>query len=185
MSEGLKYRSPEWVAEQLDIDKSTVYRFLKEGRLPALQLGKKWLISEPELRQFLQAEQAEQTTKRRVEDWVVKRLIADHWDLDDDLVVRLTSDVYNAAELAGRPLPDALGKEIILTNCPICKNKKEWGTAVIQYSYYISPEYSREQGWNVVSRCYRCETLALVALDDSIDYKEVDAKNDGQQNEEV
>ena len=30
----LDYRDPDWVAEQLGIDKNTVYKYLQEGNLP-------------------------------------------------------------------------------------------------------------------------------------------------------
>ncbi|MEX0782089.1 MAG: helix-turn-helix domain-containing protein [Dehalococcoidia bacterium] len=55
------------MAEQLGLDKNTVYRFLNEGRLPGLQLGKKWLIEERGLREFLRREQRLQTDRRRAE----------------------------------------------------------------------------------------------------------------------
>ncbi len=60
----LDFRDPEWVAETLNIDKNAVYRYLNEGRLPGLQLGRKWLISESSLHEFLKAEEKRQTTAR-------------------------------------------------------------------------------------------------------------------------
>ena len=65
MPETLDYRTPEWLAEQLDIDKNAVYRYLNEGTLPGLQLGRKWLISESTVLHFLKAEEERQTTERR------------------------------------------------------------------------------------------------------------------------
>ncbi len=61
----LDYRSPEWVADQLGIDKNTVYRYLQEGSLPGLQLGRKWLVSERRLSEFLERAEREQTERRR------------------------------------------------------------------------------------------------------------------------
>ena len=61
----LDYRSPEWVAEQLGIDKNTVYRYLQEGYLPGLQLGRKWLVSERRLAEFLERAERDQTERRR------------------------------------------------------------------------------------------------------------------------
>ncbi len=58
------YRDPEWVAKQLGIDKNAVYRYLDEGRLPGLRLGRKWLISESSLAEFLKREEREQTERR-------------------------------------------------------------------------------------------------------------------------
>jgi excisionase family DNA binding protein len=61
----LDYRDPEWVAEQLGIDKNTVYKYLQEGSLPGLQLGRKWLVSERRLAEFLERVEREQTERRR------------------------------------------------------------------------------------------------------------------------
>ena len=61
----LDYRDPEWVAEQLGIDKNTVYKYLQEGSLPGLQLGRKWLVSERRLADFLERVEREQTARRR------------------------------------------------------------------------------------------------------------------------
>jgi excisionase family DNA binding protein len=61
----LDYRDPEWVAEQLGIDKNTVYKYLQEGSLPGLQLGRKWLVSERRLAEFLERVEREQTDRRR------------------------------------------------------------------------------------------------------------------------
>jgi excisionase family DNA binding protein len=61
----LDYRDPEWVADQLGIDKNTVYKYLQDGSLPALQLGRKWLISERRLADFLERVERQQTDRRR------------------------------------------------------------------------------------------------------------------------
>lgn len=65
MGDALDFRDPEWVAEQLNIDKNAVYRLLNEGLLPGLQLGRKWLISESSLVEHLKAEERRQTQMRR------------------------------------------------------------------------------------------------------------------------
>jgi excisionase family DNA binding protein len=64
-SQKLDYRDPEWVADQLGIDKNTVYKYLQEGSLPGLQLGRKWLISERRLADFLERVERQQTERRR------------------------------------------------------------------------------------------------------------------------
>jgi excisionase family DNA binding protein len=64
-NKGLDYRSPEWVAEQLGIDKNTVYRYLQDGTLPGLQLGRTWLVSERRLADFLERAERQQTERRR------------------------------------------------------------------------------------------------------------------------
>jgi excisionase family DNA binding protein len=61
----LDYRDPEWVSEQLGIDKNTVYKYLQDGTLPGLQLGRKWLVSERRLAEFLERVEREQTDRRR------------------------------------------------------------------------------------------------------------------------
>jgi excisionase family DNA binding protein len=61
----LDYRDPEWVADKLGIDKNTVYKYLQEGSLPGLQLGRKWLVSERRLANFLEQVEREQTQRRR------------------------------------------------------------------------------------------------------------------------
>jgi excisionase family DNA binding protein len=61
----LDYRDPEWVAEQLGIDKNTVYKYLQDGSLPGLQHGRKWLVSERRLADFLERVEREQTERRR------------------------------------------------------------------------------------------------------------------------
>src|SRR5213593_2115445 len=61
----MDYRDPDWVAEKLGIDKNSVYRFLQDGTIPALQLGRKWLVSERRLEEWLAAETDQQTRARR------------------------------------------------------------------------------------------------------------------------
>ena len=58
------YREPEWVAEKLGLDKNTVYRYLQEGALPGVQLGRKWLVSERLLAEHLERETRRQTQMR-------------------------------------------------------------------------------------------------------------------------
>jgi len=65
MPDALDFRDPDWVAEQLNIDKNAVYRYLNEGLLPGLLLGPKWLISESSLVEYLKAEEKRQTQARR------------------------------------------------------------------------------------------------------------------------
>ena len=61
----LDYREPEWVAKKLGLDKNTVYKYLQEGWLPGVQLGRKWLISERILAEHLENETRTQTQNRR------------------------------------------------------------------------------------------------------------------------
>ena len=61
----MDYRDPDWVAEKLGIDRNTVYRFMQEGIIPALQLGRKWLVSEEKLSAWLADETEKQTRARR------------------------------------------------------------------------------------------------------------------------
>ncbi len=61
----LDFRGPEWVAQRLGIDKNTVYKYLQDGTIPAIQLGRKWLISEASLTQWLHSQAESQTQARR------------------------------------------------------------------------------------------------------------------------
>lgn len=61
----MDYRDPDWVAAKLGLEKNTLYRFLQDGTLPALQLGRKWLISEQRLTEWLEQETDKQTRTRR------------------------------------------------------------------------------------------------------------------------
>ena len=69
------YRDPDWVAEKFGLDKNTVYKFLQDGTIPAIQLGRKWLISEAELGQRLDAQTREQTQARRQAACSVERTV--------------------------------------------------------------------------------------------------------------
>src|SRR3954468_16744258 len=60
----LDYREPEWVAKKLGLDKNTVYKYLQDGALPGVQLGRKWLISERLLVEHLEQETRAQTLRR-------------------------------------------------------------------------------------------------------------------------
>jgi excisionase family DNA binding protein len=66
MGSGIDYRDPKWVASRLGLDKNTVYRLLQDGTLPAVQIGKKWLISETRLGEYLEEQTRLQTTLRRM-----------------------------------------------------------------------------------------------------------------------
>jgi excisionase family DNA binding protein len=61
----LDYRDPEWVAQRLGLDKNTVYKYLQDGTFPGIQLGRKWLVSERRLVEFLDDADRRQTRQRR------------------------------------------------------------------------------------------------------------------------
>jgi excisionase family DNA binding protein len=61
----LDYRDPEWVGKRLGLDKNTIYKFLQDGVIPAVHLGRKWLISEARLAEWLEKEAENQTRARR------------------------------------------------------------------------------------------------------------------------
>lgn len=63
--EKIDFKDPEWLAEQLGLDKNTVYKFLQDGRIPALQLGRKWLVSEAQVAEWLKSEVVKQTQARQ------------------------------------------------------------------------------------------------------------------------
>lgn len=61
----MDYRDPEWIAERLGLDRNTVYKFLQDGTIPAVQLGRKWLVSEKRLMEWLEQETQRQTELRK------------------------------------------------------------------------------------------------------------------------
>src|SRR4051812_3047108 len=71
----LDYREPEWVAKKLGLDKNTVYKYLQEGWLPGVQLGRKWLVSERLLAEHLENETRKQMATRRKDLPQTPRLI--------------------------------------------------------------------------------------------------------------
>jgi excisionase family DNA binding protein len=113
MQETLDFRDPEWVAEKLNLDKNAVYRYLNEGALPGIQLGRKWLISESSLAEFLKAEERRQTEERRqvaasdfpavqrltnaARDEAIRR--QHNWIGTEHLLLALAADSDNAAVL--------------------------------------------------------------------------------------
>jgi excisionase family DNA binding protein len=62
-----EWRSPEEVAKLLEVDSSTVYRWLRSGLLGGLQLGKKWRISSRDMNDFLQRQRRKQQEKQPLE----------------------------------------------------------------------------------------------------------------------
>jgi len=106
----LDYRDPEWVAERLGIDKNTVYRHLQDGVIPGLQLGRKWLISEQRLAEFLGREERQQTEKRQKGSrwWTKLGRLADRF-------TERTCQVLEEARLAAHRLRhDKLGEVHLL-----------------------------------------------------------------------
>ncbi len=77
MSE-IDYISPEWVAKRLGLEKNTIYRYLNEGVLPAVQIGRKWLISESQLAQYLQEETRLQTALRQTQALPAAKQVVEH-----------------------------------------------------------------------------------------------------------
>src|SRR2546423_289383 len=65
ISTNMDYRDPDWLADKLGIDKNSVYRFLQDGTIPAIQLGRKWLVSEKSVAEWLDQETQKQTRARR------------------------------------------------------------------------------------------------------------------------
>lgn len=80
----MDYRDPDWLADRLGLERNTVYRFLQDGTIPALHLGRKWLVSEKRLEEWLASETDKQTKARREaaksSEAVVRRM--DHFTAD-------------------------------------------------------------------------------------------------------
>jgi excisionase family DNA binding protein len=111
----LDYRDPEWVAERLGIDKNTVYKHLAAGVLPAVRLGRKWLISERRLAAFLAERTDEQTNLRRALARITARAQAT-LDMASETARRLNHpSVGQEHLLIGICLvPDSLGAKMLV-----------------------------------------------------------------------
>jgi excisionase family DNA binding protein len=48
------YYTPQQVAEKLQINIRTVYKWIREGKLKAIKIGDLWRISETELKRFVE-----------------------------------------------------------------------------------------------------------------------------------
>lgn len=48
-----KLMTPAQVAERLQVTERTIYKYLSEGSLEAVKLGRVWRITEEQLREFL------------------------------------------------------------------------------------------------------------------------------------
>jgi excisionase family DNA binding protein len=55
-----KYYSPEEIAEQFNLKPATVRKWIRQGKLKAIKLGRLWRIPEEELQRFIKAGQGEQ-----------------------------------------------------------------------------------------------------------------------------
>ncbi|MDP9236056.1 MAG: helix-turn-helix domain-containing protein [Chloroflexota bacterium] len=75
MAEELNLQDPDWLAELLGIEKNTIYKFLGDGTIPALRLGKKWLVDPEDVRAFIATERRRQTVGRRAEAWLQSEIV--------------------------------------------------------------------------------------------------------------
>jgi len=48
------YYTPQQVAEKLQINIRTVYKWIREGKLKAIKVGDLWRISESEIKRFIE-----------------------------------------------------------------------------------------------------------------------------------
>jgi excisionase family DNA binding protein len=110
----LDYHDPEWVASRLEIDKNAVYKYLTQGMLPGLRLGRKWLISESSLLDFLKGEERQQTEGRRAM-FAVETLLTDEIDVPIGLFSERGRRVLGAALQEAQALNhDYIGGEHLL-----------------------------------------------------------------------
>ena len=110
----LDYHDPEWVASRLGIDKNAVYKYLTQGMLPGLRLGRKWLISESSLLDFLKGEERHQTEGRRAM-FSVETLLTDEIDVPIGLFSERARRVLGVALQEAQALNhDYIGGEHLL-----------------------------------------------------------------------
>ena len=56
----MEYFTPEEIAQMLKVDIQTVWRWLREGKLPGLKIGKVYRVSQEQLDSFLKARETGQ-----------------------------------------------------------------------------------------------------------------------------
>jgi excisionase family DNA binding protein len=64
-AEDWDYRDVSWVAQRLGLDQASVVELLSSGKLPGVEMGNTWLISEGGLKDFLHREEQRQLESRR------------------------------------------------------------------------------------------------------------------------
>jgi|LFRM01.1.fsa_nt_gb excisionase family DNA binding protein len=53
----MDYYTPEQVAEKLQISVRTVWKYIREGHMPASKIGRGYRISEEQLERFMQSQE--------------------------------------------------------------------------------------------------------------------------------
>lgn len=56
----MEYFTPEEIAQMLKVDVSTIWRWLREGKLLGLKIGKAYRVSQEQLDRFLKARETGQ-----------------------------------------------------------------------------------------------------------------------------
>ena len=98
----------------MGIDKNAVYKYLTQGMLPGLRLGRKWLISESSLLDFLKGEERHQTEGRRTM-FSVETLLTDEVDVPIGLFSERARRVLGVALQEAQTLNhDYIGGEHLL-----------------------------------------------------------------------
>ena len=141
----LDYREPEWVAEKLGLDKNTVYKYLQEGALPGIQLGRKWLVSERLLAEHLERETRKQTQLRvsaRSEPMIGSRGLLRRGGPKLAKTPRLRRSLDAARAIAWRSGAESIGTEHALLG--IVEVPDGCGAVILQ-NLGVTPEKLREQ----------------------------------------
>jgi len=53
----LDYYTPEQLAEKLQLSVRTIWAYIREGKLPASKMGRKYRISEEQLERFMKSQE--------------------------------------------------------------------------------------------------------------------------------
>jgi excisionase family DNA binding protein len=158
----LGYRDAEWVADQLGVEKSTVHRFLKDGSLPGIQLGKKWIVSRKRLEEFLAGKERQQTLLRRVQVHVEAAFRNFGIGIDEQTADALSAGpslAEAAIALAGDSADSQLERgSMCFVLCSECQARLAIWQLVVYASGDAAPE---EKG--VGGICDECKTGALLA----------------------
>ncbi len=165
------WKDTDWVAGRLDVDKTTVHRFLKDGTIPGVQLGKKWLVSESGLTAHLRKQSELQTFRRRLSSLICQRI--SEQDLWEEVIGGGPEETERIVEaLTDRVLAIYPDKEDVFGaferhavwfgQCPDCNDSS--GLEVWHREYVILPNGQSARSADVGDLCYRCVTNRAKAM---------------------
>lgn len=61
----MDYYTPEQVAEKLQMSVRTVWKYIREGQMPASKIGRGYRISEEQLERFMQSQEINRNHQKK------------------------------------------------------------------------------------------------------------------------